>query len=650
MAHEVTLLGKFLGLRAKNPDTVADPYDPFRESPLQLDLPNHDLTFSRPAPLPLPPLVTLSTPNTLPVPPAVELSSPAVLPAELAPPQLYPANLPPPPGVIDSIPGNLPLPPQVIQTLPTQLPPPPAILPTLRTQLPAPPPFQPVRHLLLPPVPNVQLSSPSILPPPPEVQKTLPTTVLQPTTLEFSKPSELPTPEQEIARANPNLQCVPGDSPDPKKVNPVATPDSGYFILPELYSPLGGASPGNLAGDPFMYERQAERFKKGVGPGKIALHALEQVGLFAQNVYGTVWNPVLIAPPPGLGDLTKPALDLLDGNTEERQVQIGSLVDSVLNSGDPYADTRLLPGRATIATEPQLSRLRPRTNAQRAFDNAKSTIVNGFSNFIVPRDTLQDTAFANGIIPMRLKGDNKFGFRTFREGQGDKTTDDSVYLPLCFTDLRPIGDTFRTVYFRPIIKSLNESLAAEWNKAQYHGRVDPVATYMSTTRTINLSFELIAFGPEDVKTIYQKLHWLSSMVYPEYDSNLNFRSGPVVRMRVGDVINAAGKEGSRGLSGIIESIDYDYSESIWELKENFKLPRSVKVSLAFTVLHDRPMGRGTEGMFGGLGSIKNGIFSVPEGGKSDESTAADPGSYRTFGQGTELLYNTLASADSEVEK
>ena len=105
-----------------------------------------------------------------------------------------------------------------------------------------------------------------------------------------------------------------------------------------------------------------------------------------------------------------------------------------------------------------------------------------------------------------------------------------------------------------------------------------------------------AFSPEDLPVIYRKLEWLASMVYPEYDVDQLMRSGPVVRMRVGDLI----KSRQAGLPGVIKSLSYDYTDSRWELKKGWKLPMSINVTLSFLALHDVMIGRGRDGEFGGM--------------------------------------------------
>lgn len=443
--------------------------------------------------------------------------------------------------------------------------------------------------------------------------------------------------------------------PDPNKVEPKSNPSSGYSIIGSKYSPIStGIGPGSMAADPILYERQLERTIKEVrqSPGKMIVHGLTQVGMFMQNVHGTVWNPLSAAPPPILQNFLRPALDIPSEGTGDMQVQLKSLIDASIKNipTNPNGRFELDKGVTSKNSQPSLSKIKNKSNLVRTFDNIKNVLANGISGNNTIEDPLKNTIFANGIIPVRLKGDNDFGFRTFRKKQGDGTADDDVYVPLSFTDLRPVGDTFRSVYFRPMITNLTEMLAPEWNKSSYFGRVDSVATYRSTSRTINLGFMLVAFGPEDIRTIYQKLHWLSSMVYPEYDSNLNYRSGPVVRMRIGDVINALGPEGSRGLPGIIESMDYDYTESIWELSDGYRLPRNIKVSLTFNVLHDKPIGVGQEGRFGGLGTLDtDGNFKAKKTNSTagNELPSVDSIGFRMFGKGEQVTYNKLSTVDSE---
>lgn len=242
-------------------------------------------------------------------------------------------------------------------------------------------------------------------------------------------------------------------------------------------------------------------------------------------------------------------------------------------------------------------------------------------------DKLIASSFRRGIIPADFGVNDNHGFiistSKVTDGPSSKIDDDDAYVPLSFMDLRPLGgsNNVRTVYFRPFITSLTEEISPEWNKQNFFGRVDPVMTYMSTNRTISISFAVQAFSPEDLKTIYYKLNWLSSMCYPSYDKDLLFKSGPSVRMRVGDLIKGAG---SLGLPGVIENISAEYTDSLWELKKNNKVPMGFRVSLSFQVLHEVPIGIGIDGKFGGIGKIgDDGNFSYVPPSSQGSSTGGD---------------------------
>ena len=168
------------------------------------------------------------------------------------------------------------------------------------------------------------------------------------------------------------------------------------------------------------------------------------------------------------------------------------------------------------------------------------------------------------------------------------------YMPFMFEDLRLKTPEF--LYFRAFIKSgLSENFAPEWTQTRYYGRVDQVPTYMGTTRTLSISFDVVAFSPKDLAVMWKKLKKLQSMVYPMYDTNGFMSAGPIVRIRLGDLIVS---DSGRGLPGYITSMNYSYDNAIWEIEPKSKVPRNVSVSLSFTVLHDGNPGITADNVFG----------------------------------------------------
>jgi hypothetical protein len=221
----------------------------------------------------------------------------------------------------------------------------------------------------------------------------------------------------------------------------------------------------------------------------------------------------------------------------------------------------------------------------------------------VGNSKLAKSAATDGIIRIPVPGDGipKPGGSVSYDGVvlSDTTVpgvdDDDVRLPLCFTDLRkdPASDAYRHVFFQPMNLVVNQSYSPQFTETQAFGRVDQMVGYIGTSRTWSVSFDVHAFAPEDLQVMYQKMTWLTSMVYPTYGADALMRSGPVCRMRVGDL--AATTAG--GIPGVIRSLSFDFAECLWELKRGMKVPRSYSVQLDYLVLHDGPVGI-LDGMFG----------------------------------------------------
>jgi hypothetical protein len=289
-----------------------------------------------------------------------------------------------------------------------------------------------------------------------------------------------------------------------------------------------------------------------------------------------------------------------------------------LSPESPLLPTSLEIINRTAAAVPDLNL----TNLFRPKDVSKLGKYGGTTNLIPNSGYTQ--AAGKDLLFNKMKGADerqgqmsyRFDFDTSDGASYEETekTQGKVYMPFSITDLRYIdgANGFRTVYLQPFITNLQQSFSPSWNMQQFFGRVDPVATYQATGRTWSMGFKMVAFHPSDLPVIYQKMNWIQSMVYPEYDENVRFKSGPVVRLRLGNIIDGAGFNAMRGLPGVITQLDFDYSETIWEVEADWQVPRNINVSLGFQVLHELPIGsRG--GAFGGIGEVDgDGNYLTPK--------------------------------------
>lgn len=438
--------------------------------------------------------------------------------------------------------------------------------------------------------------------------------------------------------------------PEPEKHTPPENPHAyierlkhtdsriADFLLKINIDPYGTIVPGmqgSRALDPDLVSRNIISIGMAMGTAGVARFIAEQTALYAMNTETSrVFDPFYFFERlPIINSTTRLTLD-----TAKHADYVAVRELELMHSSDPFSST------------PELTENNPYTPANRYRDGADMRVgdlvdaeidgtrpkgLTAAEMFVQDPVTLGwkpspdarnktraarpdsgllgAAAYPDGLPPATFPGERVDGSIVTKEHQDPQTVlpDDLTYVPLSFTDLRPInGNELRTVYFRPFDLTLNEAFAPRWNEATYFGRVDPVMTYQGTTRTVSLSFTLHTFSPSDIRVIYQKLHWLKSMVYPEYGSDMLMKSGPVCRLRVGDVLKSHG----HGVSGVITSLDLDYADALWELKKGSKVPRQVGVSVSFTVLHDAIIGL-RDGTFGALVPLtyESGRASTPSG-------------------------------------
>lgn len=142
---------------------------------------------------------------------------------------------------------------------------------------------------------------------------------------------------------------------------------------------------------------------------------------------------------------------------------------------------------------------------------------------------------------------------------------DAEYVPFYFHDLR----TNEIISFHAFLTQLTDSITPVHTKTQAYGRIDPVLTYGSTTRRIQVGFTVYATNKEDFDDMWFKINKLVTMLYPQYTQGQMVQVGeepsggffslgsakadhsrfiqpftqaigasPIIRLRVGDVIKS----------------------------------------------------------------------------------------------------------------
>ena len=127
---------------------------------------------------------------------------------------------------------------------------------------------------------------------------------------------------------------------------------------------------------------------------------------------------------------------------------------------------------------------------------------------------------------------------------------DAEYVPFYFHDLR----TNEIVAFHAFLETLTDSYNVNYNTYKSYGRADPIRTYGDTSRSLTVSFNVIATSRDDFDEMWFKINKLITSLYPKYtagqrvltDNDVKFEqpfsqvigATPLMRLRIGDVVKS----------------------------------------------------------------------------------------------------------------
>ena len=214
------------------------------------------------------------------------------------------------------------------------------------------------------------------------------------------------------------------------------------------------------------------------------------------------------------------------------------------------------------------------------------------ANFFKPKPEIRSAVVNFGMVGAQVNKDTFFSAEDVENGFLSELIDETkAVVPFYFEDLRLTG---RYLYFRAFLDSFSETISPDWNVEKFYGRIDPVVTYMNTNRTFNISFKIVAMSKAGLTAMWRKINNLCKMLYPTFTEGI-LSAGPVIRLRIGDVLAAETGGIAIGLPGILTNLEFDYSSATWEL-QNFqstvteelgKAPQWATISFSFQVIHEQ---------------------------------------------------------------
>jgi hypothetical protein len=165
------------------------------------------------------------------------------------------------------------------------------------------------------------------------------------------------------------------------------------------------------------------------------------------------------------------------------------------------------------------------------------------------------------------------------------------------------------VQFPAFLTDYSDSFKASWSSTSIYGKMDPIATYKNTTRSITLAFDVPSESQKESLNNLQKMDAIIKGMYPIYATDngkspaqgagtYTISSPPMFRIKFANLItNAANKKQeldaqlSNGLLGYIP--DFNFKPDVptgFFINDKMLYPKLLKCSFTLNVIHEHPLG------------------------------------------------------------
>lgn len=101
------------------------------------------------------------------------------------------------------------------------------------------------------------------------------------------------------------------------------------------------------------------------------------------------------------------------------------------------------------------------------------------------------------------------------------------YMPFSLQDMR----TNEVLKFHAFIESISDTYNANYNEMGGYGRLEKIKTYANTTRSISVSFKIVAMSQSDHHQMWHMINKIVSMLYPQWSKGVAMRDSTMERIR-----------------------------------------------------------------------------------------------------------------------
>jgi len=202
-------------------------------------------------------------------------------------------------------------------------------------------------------------------------------------------------------------------------------------------------------------------------------------------------------------------------------------------------------------------------------DPTKVAIVKGDTELQDPYNVLKQGP--NGVQLGAVYGTNDTNTLNYYGITGQQEQTDIVRF--AFSNLE--GET---VQFRALISSIKESVKPEFTEQRYVGRTERFVVYGGAKRSVSLTFNVVAFSPQEQYGMWQRVNYLSGLAFPKGIQN-GFMVPPLFKITVGGLYD--------GQPCYLENLDYDFLDEAITFDVDRQVPHSVAVNMQLSILEKR---------------------------------------------------------------
>jgi len=154
------------------------------------------------------------------------------------------------------------------------------------------------------------------------------------------------------------------------------------------------------------------------------------------------------------------------------------------------------------------------------------------------------------------------------------------------------------VEFPAYLELFSDMYSSNWNSEDVYGRMDPIATFISTQRALSLAWNVPAESFDDAKRNIQKINRLMSFLYPLYQDSggvggaTAINQAPLIRIKFGNLVqNAVNGDGLLGYANgftFDPAIEFGMFHSLKGTPEYY--PKTFRLNTELKVLHEHALG------------------------------------------------------------